>query len=103
MARFLRNRRTLSFLVLVVFAALIGLAAVSSQASSEIAAATSGVFTGTDSAGDFQAALEDAVADAVAAAGCCDILVNYEVLETTGRVGGLLGLDEISVKIYAKW
>lgn len=63
----------------------------------------SGVFVGTDDTGNFQGALDDAVTKAAAAAGCCDIRISYKVVETTGRHGGFLFVDEVSVKIAAEW
>lgn len=70
---------------------------------SSLAAANSGVFVGTDDEGQFQLALEDAVAKAAAAAGCCDIRITYKVLDTYGQHGGFLFLDDIFVKIHAEW
>lgn len=62
-----------------------------------------GVFTGTDDNGDFQAALDDAVARAEAAAGCCDVRIAYTVLTTTGERGGFAVVNAIHVKILAEW
>ncbi len=61
------------------------------------------VFTGLDGKGDFQSALRDAVAKAQQAAGCCDILVTYQVIDVQGRIGGFTGEDEIQVTILARW
>lgn len=65
--------------------------------------ASAGTFTGTDANGNFQAALDDAVAQAETAAGCCDIRIQYEVLDTTGQRGGFIYLNDISVRIHARW
>ncbi len=65
--------------------------------------ANSGVFVGTNDQGQFQLALEDAVQQAAAAAGCCDIRISYKVLDTTGQYGGFLFLDDINVRILAEW
>jgi len=60
-----------------------------------------GVFTGHDPTGDFQLALEDAISEAATCAGCCDLLISYEVTKTTGRAGGFAGFDDIYVTIIA--
>ena len=65
--------------------------------------ANSGVFVGTNDEGQFQLALEDAVQQAAAAAGCCDIRIRYKVLDTTGEHGGFIFFDNIFVKILAEW
>ncbi len=60
-----------------------------------------GVFTGHDDTGKFQLALEDAISKAATCAGCCDQLISYEVVETTGRSGGIAGFNDIYVTILA--
>ncbi len=62
-----------------------------------------GVFTGTNASGNLQAALDDAIAKAEACAGCCDMLVTWEVQEISGRRGGIAGFDDVNVKIVASW
>ena len=62
-----------------------------------------GFYSGIDTSGDFQAALEDAIGNAEACAGCCDQRVSYEVFKTEGQRGGFLFIDEIEVTIEASW
>jgi hypothetical protein len=62
-----------------------------------------GVFTGTNSSGNLQAALDDAIAKAETCAGCCDMLVTWEVQEISGRRGGIAGFNDLNVKIVASW
>ncbi len=62
-----------------------------------------GFYTGTDSTGDFQAALEDAISNAETCAGCCDQRVSYEVVQTQGQRGGFVFLNDIDVTIEASW
>lgn len=95
-----------AFALAAAFAAGLALAPFQPEAragAEEALAASAGTFTGEDDTGDFQLALDDAVNQAVAAAGCCDIQVNFEVLDIKGRVGGFIGEDKIFVRIYAKW
>ncbi len=100
------RKRTLfavAFLTLTLLAT-VGLA-LSAQAAKVGSRASScpnpGVFTGHDDTGDFQLALEDAIAEAATCAGCCDLLITYEVTKTTGRAGGFAGFDDIYVTIVA--
>lgn len=102
------SRRTTVFGFLAIAVALcalliVGAYAQPASAQSGSLKASSGTFTGTDDAGNFQAALEDAVAQAAAAAGCCDIRISYEVLDTTGQHGGFVFLNDIAVRIFAEW
>jgi|GEM_PF-3725715 len=62
-----------------------------------------GVFTGTDSTGSFEGAIAAAVAKAATCAGCCDRIVDYRVTQITGRVGGIVPLNDITVEIVASW
>lgn len=62
-----------------------------------------GFYTGTDDNGIFQDALEDAIAEAEACAGCCDQRISYEVLQTRGERGGFVFINDIQVTIEASW
>lgn len=62
-----------------------------------------GLYTGSDANGNFQNALEDAIDAAEACAGCCDMLVSYGVIETTGERGGFVFHNDIDVTIKASW
>ncbi|MCS6804208.1 MAG: hypothetical protein RMM98_00605 [Acidobacteriota bacterium] len=61
------------------------------------------VFVGINQQGDFQKALNDALAKAQDAAGCCDHLVTYRVTDIQGQVGGIAGRNQITVTISASW
>ncbi len=60
-------------------------------------------FTGTDDNGDFQAAIEDALAqaDAYYDSQGADILYEYRIVRTAGQRGGFAWVNEISVTIVA--
>lgn len=62
-----------------------------------------GFYTGTSSNGDFQAALDGAIAKAVACTPCCDFLVTWTFVSSDGREGGFAGFDEVNVTIKASW
>jgi len=62
-----------------------------------------GVFTGTDTAGNFENAIANAVASAMTCAGCCDRQVSYRVTQITGVVGGITARNDITVEIIASW
>lgn len=98
-----RHGRSLSSLTLVLFLALGAFVWFGGSAAAFSTDPNSGIFTGTSDSGNFQEALENAVSAAATAAGCCDIRIAYEVLETTGEYGGFLFINETTVKIYAKW
>lgn len=110
----LSNRKRL-FTALAVFvglgcaATLLGLGLsspntpVAAQAGGAAVCANPGLYTGVNDSGQFQAALEDAIARAEACAGCCDLIVNYEVLSTTGERGGFAFRNNIFVEIRASW
>lgn len=65
--------------------------------------ATDRFFIGIDDGGDFQRALRDALAKAQEAAGCCDRLITYRVIEVQGQVGGFAGVNQIRITIVASW
>jgi len=74
------------------------------QAADGLAAGRVFVGTGTDDNGNFQAALEDALAQADAFFGQigADIRYTYEVLSTTGERGGIVFYNNIYVTIRAE-
>ena len=94
-----------NFKILLLLASAVGLLVagglVTAQDGALLVDANSGIFTGTDSNGDFQVALEAAVAAAEAAAGCCDQRIEYSVLGTSGQRGGLVFVNDITVTIKA--
>lgn len=62
-----------------------------------------GLYTGRSTSGNFQDALEAAVAKAEACAGCCDLIVSYELIGAEGEVGGLVFRNNLDVTISASW
>ena len=62
-----------------------------------------GYYDGTSSSGSFQGALDDAIANAAACAGCCDMLVTWDFVSADGREGGFAGFNEVNVTIKAGW
>jgi hypothetical protein len=58
-------------------------------------------FTGTSRKGDFQAALDDAIAAALTAARVVDGQAKWTLKEIHGVKGGIAGRNEISVTINA--
>ena len=74
-------------------------------AAATLSAATSAdvhYFTGEDFTGDFQAALENAVQEALAAAPCCDRRIAYKVVKIKGTAGGLspvLATIEVTIRV----
>jgi flavin-binding protein dodecin len=108
--RICANWRVLSVVVLsaglLVVALTYLMPSTPAQTAAAIAVAPCGnpaVFTGTDSNGDFQAALEDAIAQAERWVPCCDRIMTYRVVDTTGRRGGIAGFNDISVQIIASY
>ncbi|HKQ62990.1 MAG TPA: hypothetical protein VJS92_16990 [Candidatus Polarisedimenticolaceae bacterium] len=89
--------------VAVALAVWITVPSGASAAAIAAACPNPGVFSGTDTNGQFQAALDNAIAAAQACVPCCDRIVSYRVVNTTGRVGGIAGLDEITVQIVASY
>jgi hypothetical protein len=107
LARFLRVAVLIGLITLVMAlmasTAEFGLLANAASPSRTFPAASVSYFTGTDNTGNFQAALEDALSQAQAAAGCCDRLITYRVVATRGQVGGFAGLNTLEVRIWARW
>ena len=97
------TRAILAIALFACFASVAVIAATAQDSGSLMIDPNSGIFAGTDANGDFQAALDAAVAAAETAAGCCDIRVNYTVLSTTGQRGGFVFLNDITVTIKADW
>ena len=87
----------------VVLGLLVPASAPAEAARPGAACPNPGVFTGTDANGNFQAALDDAIAQAEACAPCCDFITTYSVIETTGRRGGFAGFNDIYVEIRASY
>lgn len=62
-----------------------------------------GLYTGRSTSGNFQDALEAAVDEAEACAGCCDLIVSYGFIEAEGERGGFLFRNNLDVTIKASW
>jgi hypothetical protein len=88
-------------------ALMIGGPAPSADAAGSLAAAPAcpnpGYYTGSSNSGNFQDALDGAIAAASACTGCCDFLVTWDFVSADGREGGFAGFNEANVTIKASW
>ncbi|MBP5977195.1 hypothetical protein HW132_31855 [Brasilonema sp. CT11] len=58
-------------------------------------------FKGTSEEGNFQAALDEAINNAVLSSGISDVRIQWKIIETSGIRGGIAGENTINVTIEA--